>query len=104
MNKPRVIAIGMDGATHAILQPLIKAGRLPTLARIQKEGAAGPLWSVTPPITPAAWSTFYTGKNPGKHGVYEFLYRKPNSYEKAPVNFRSIRAKKWWEYANEAGL
>ncbi|HVJ81017.1 MAG TPA: alkaline phosphatase family protein [Planctomycetia bacterium] len=104
MAKPRVIVVGMDGATHTILQPLIKAGKLPTLAKFQQEGAAGPLWSVTPPITPAAWSSFYTGKFPGKHGVYEFLYRKPNSYEKAPVNFRSIRAKKWWEYANEAGL
>lgn len=104
MGKPRVIVVGMDGCTHSILQPLVKKGKLPTLARIQEQGVAGPLESVTPPITPAAWSSFYTGKFPGKHGVYEFLYRRPGSYQKAPVNFTSIRGKKFWEYAGDAGL
>ena len=104
MSKPRVILVGVDGATQKILQPLIEQGKLPTFKRIQEEGVAGPLQSVTPPITPAAWSSFYTGKNPGKHGVFEFLYRKPNSYLKAPVNFTSIRAKKFWNYTDEAGL
>lgn len=104
MPKPRVIMIGLDGATHAVLRPLMEEGKLPTLSRIQKEGVAGPLWSVTPPITPAAWSSFYTGKNPGKHGVYEFLYRRPDSYLKSPVNSTSIRGRRWWDYADDAGL
>lgn len=104
MPKPRVIVVGMDGATHTILQPLIEQGKLPTLAKIQAQGIAGPLWSVTPPITPAAWSSFYTGKQPGKHGVFEFLYRRPNSYLKAPVNFTSIRGRKFWDYAGDHGL
>jgi predicted AlkP superfamily phosphohydrolase/phosphomutase len=104
MGRKRVIIVGIDGATHTILQPLVARGKLPTLAKIQKEGVAGPLWSVTPPITPAAWSSFYTGKGPGKHGVFEFLYRRPDSYYKAPVNSTSIRAKKFWDYADEAGL
>ena len=105
MSKKRVIIIGMDGATHTVLQPLIEQGKLPTLAKIQKEsGIAGPLRSVVPPITPAAWSSFYTGKDPGKHGVFEFLYRKPDSYLKAPVNFTAIHGKKFWDYADQAGL
>lgn len=104
MGRGRVIIVGMDGATQQILQPLIAKGKLPTLAKIQREGVAGPLWSVTPPITPAAWSSFYTGKEPGKHGVYEFLYRRRDSYLKAPVNFSSIRGRKFWNYADEAGL
>lgn len=104
MPKPRVIIVGMDGCTRTILGPMIQQGKLPTLARIEKEGVAGPLESVTPPITPAAWSSFYTGKQPGKHGVFEFLYRKPGSYLKAPVNSTSIRGKKFWNYADEAGL
>ena len=44
MAKQRVIIVGMDGATHTIMQPLIEAGKLPTLAKIQKQtGIAGPL-------------------------------------------------------------
>lgn len=104
MSKPRVWVVGMDGATHTILQPMIQAGKLPTLAKMQREGVAGPLMSVTPPITPAAWSSFYTGKSPGKHGVYEFLYRRPESYLKSPVNFSNIRGKKFWNYTDDAGL
>jgi predicted AlkP superfamily phosphohydrolase/phosphomutase len=103
MGSPRVVIVGMDGCTNDILQPLIREGKLPALAQLQREGVAGPLASVTPPITPAAWSSFYTGKLPGKHGVFEFLYRRQGTYEKAPVNFASIRAKKWWDYANAAG-
>ena len=30
------------------------------------------LRSVYPLISPAAWTTFATGHNPGKHGVYDF--------------------------------
>ena len=70
MSKHRVVIVGMDGCTQQILQPLIKEGKLPTLAKLQREGVAGKLWSVVPPITPAAWSSFYTGKLPGKHGVF----------------------------------
>ncbi|QDU59666.1 Type I phosphodiesterase / nucleotide pyrophosphatase [Planctomycetes bacterium Pan216] len=103
MSKPRVIVVGMDGATFTILKPLIDQGKLPTLAKIMNEGVAGPLASVTPPITPAAWSSFYTGKQPGKHGVFEFLYRRPDSYSKVPVNFTSIRGKKFWDYAGASG-
>lgn len=99
-----MIVIGMDGATHTVLRPMMDEGKLPTLERIEREGVAGPLESVTPPITPAAWSSFYTGKAPGKHGVYEFLYRRPGSYLKAPVNSSSIRGKRFWDYTDAAGL
>jgi len=45
---------------------------MPNLKAIVDAGAKGILRTVVPPITPAAWSTFMTGKNPGKHGVLEF--------------------------------
>ena len=35
-------------------------------------GASGVLHSTTPPITPAAWTTFLTGKQPGTHGIIDF--------------------------------
>jgi predicted AlkP superfamily phosphohydrolase/phosphomutase len=36
------------------------------------QGTAGPLESTVPPISAAAWVTFLTGQNPGRHGVYQF--------------------------------
>ncbi len=67
-----VIIFGLDGATWDIARPLIEAGRMPNLARLVAAGASGPLASTVPPISAAAWITFLTGQNPGRHGVYQF--------------------------------
>lgn len=68
----RVIVFGLDGATWDIARPLIEAGRMPNLARLLARGTAGSLASTVPPISAAAWTTFLTGQNPGRHGVYQF--------------------------------
>ena len=71
-SPSRVLVIGLDGATWSIAEPLIAAGRMPTLARLVAEGTAGSLASTVPPISAAAWVSFLTGQNPGRHGVYQF--------------------------------
>lgn len=68
----RLLVIGLDGATWTIARPLMEAGRMPNLARLVTAGTAGPLASTVPPISAAAWVTFLTGQNPGRHGVYQF--------------------------------
>ena len=62
----------MDGADYDVITEMLAAGRLPTLARMRDQGAFGPLRSTEPPITPVAWSTFLTGLEPGRHGIYNF--------------------------------
>jgi predicted AlkP superfamily phosphohydrolase/phosphomutase len=62
----------MDGADFDVITELLDAGRLPTLARMRDQGAFGPLRSTEPPITPVAWSTFLTGLQPGRHGIFNF--------------------------------
>jgi len=71
-SPSRVVVFGLDGATWEIAQPLIEAGRMPNLARLVAQGTAGSLASTVPPISAAAWTTFLTGQNPGRHGVYQF--------------------------------
>ncbi len=76
-DKPRgctdkVLVIGLDGATFDVLDPLISMGLMPRLAACMKQGTSAVLRSTTPPITPAAWTTFLTGKQPGSHGVIDF--------------------------------
>jgi predicted AlkP superfamily phosphohydrolase/phosphomutase len=74
-NYP-VLIVGLDGATFDLMLPWIEEGRLPNLARLLRGGIWGPLESTIPPITPCAWSSFMTGKNPGKHGLFDFV--EPN--------------------------
>jgi len=97
----RVLAIGIDGATFDLIQPWAEAGALPHLAKLMSEGVHGPLESTLPPVTSPAWPTFATGKNPGKHGVFDFIRPLGGRFEL--VNASSLRAKTLWDILSEAG-
>ncbi len=47
------------------------------LRELIRKGARGTLKSTIPPITGPAWVSFALGKNPGKHGCFDFTF--PNS-------------------------
>ncbi len=71
----RCVIVGFDGMDPRRATRLMDAGRLPHLARLREQGHFSPLGSTCPPMSPVAWSTFLTGVNPGKHGIYDFLAR-----------------------------
>ncbi|MBM4385362.1 MAG: alkaline phosphatase family protein [Deltaproteobacteria bacterium] len=74
------LVLGLDGATFAVLRPLAEAGRLPNLARLLAEGAFAPLASTTPAMTFPAWTSFWTGLAPGRHGLFDFTQKVPGAY------------------------
>jgi predicted AlkP superfamily phosphohydrolase/phosphomutase len=100
----RVVILGLDGATFRVLDPLMDQGHLPNLTRLRREGLCGELASTIPPVTPCAWSSFATGKNPGKHRIFDFIYREPATYRVAPVDARRRAGATLWHLADEAGL
>ena len=79
-----------------------EAGELPNLKRLMGEGAYGDLTSTIPPIIPVAWTSFMTGKNPGKHGTFGFFEPVPNSYTVRRRNGGSRRAKTIWRILSES--
>lgn len=100
----RLLIIGLDGATFDVLDPLMEAGRMPALRAFIENGAAGVLHSTKPPITPAAWTTFMTGKGPGKHGIIDF---EKYHVARHKVTFNStfeIREQTIWELLSDKGL
>jgi predicted AlkP superfamily phosphohydrolase/phosphomutase len=100
----RVLVVALDGADFRLLRPWMDAGELPTLARLAREGAHGPLRSVVPPLTPPAWTSFATGKHPGHHGVFGFTERGEDHEALRPVGARDIRGATLWDYAREFGV
>lgn len=82
----RVLIIGLDGVTFDLIKPWVAEGRLPGLAKLMKGGVYGDLGSTMPPMSFPAWSSFLTGKNPGKHGIFDFTARRPHSYETQFIN------------------
>jgi predicted AlkP superfamily phosphohydrolase/phosphomutase len=95
----KVLVIGLDGASPWLLDRWIK--ELPTFRSFKEEG----LWGVSiPPVpaqTPVAWTTFMTGKNPGKHGIFSFAMRKPGTYDRRIINPSMIRSKTLWRILSE---
>ncbi len=68
----RVIILGVDGVPYTQIQRLAEEGKLPTFKKLLDAGLFHPLKTEIPPITAMGWPTIYTGKNPGKHGLYDF--------------------------------
>ncbi|RME45634.1 MAG: hypothetical protein D6791_10260 [Chloroflexi bacterium] len=99
----KVLVVGFDGATFDVVLPLVSQGRLPNVANLMQRGTWGPLRSAIPPITPTAWTTFFTGKNPGKHGVFDFHELDPDTYEMRPVRVDRHTEKSIWQLLTEAG-
>ena len=100
---PRVFIIGWDGATFDLIRPWAAEGKLPTLARLMVAGATGHLQSTLPPMTFQAWSSFLTGKNPGKHGIFDFTRQRPGSYELEFVNGGHRHGDSFWRLLSDAG-
>ncbi len=99
----RVLLIGLDGATFDVLGPLMERGLLPELKEMVDHGVSGPLESTRPPITPAAWTTFMTGKGPGKHGIIDFLRYDPHTNVLSFNDNRkiSLKAKTIWQILSD---
>lgn len=100
----RVIIFGLDGATFDYMKPWLDAGDLPNLARLLARGTHGPLRSTFLPVTAIAWPSMLTGKNPGKHGIFDFRFRAPNSYTQLPSTTRRIRGNPLHEHLSRRNL
>ncbi|TMT86924.1 phosphodiesterase [Haloterrigena sp. H1] len=98
----RLLVVGLDAGCRPILEPLFESGEVPTIERLFEMGAAGPLESQIPPWTASAWPSLYTGKNPGKHGVYDFL--SFDGYDWDVVNATHVRERPVWELLSEHGF
>src|ERR1700726_3376663 len=95
----KVFVLGLDGATWDLLDPLAEQGHLPNLQALKARGASGTLSSIFPPLSPVAWTGVMTGKNSGKHGIFEFLEHGHNPLEGRVNSSRAIQAKLLWEIA-----
>lgn len=102
-KRNRVLVIGLDGAPFPLLAKWASEGHMPTLARLIASGCAGEMRSTMPPTSGPAWTSFATGMNPGRTGVYDFLYRREGSYVFPPVNASMRSGRTLWRLMSDAG-
>jgi len=102
----RTLFIGLDGATFHILDGLTRdqPGQgvvMPFLGQFMADGFRAPLRSTPHPLTPPAWTTLVTGRNPGAHGIYDFIRVDDRQHEVffTLYDFRDIRCETIWSIA-----
>ncbi|RMF84219.1 MAG: hypothetical protein D6736_19735 [Nitrospinota bacterium] len=100
---PKVFVFGLDGATFDLILPWVAEGKLPHFARLLAEGSWSPLESVPNMRSPAAWTSFMTGQNPGKHGIFEFYEPVPQTYGLRFVHGGMRKSKSLWTLLSEQG-
>ncbi len=102
-EAPRVLLVGIDGASLRVIEPMILEGRLPHLAAIARNGVHGPLRSGKPIFSPRIWNTIATGKRPEKHGIEDFSKTDANGKTTLMLaTDRKVHA--LWNIASDAGM
>jgi len=100
--RGKLLLIGLDGADWKILDRLAAAGRVPTIDRLRREGAAGVLRSEEPLLSPIVWTTIGTGRTPLEHGITGFLTIRDGKTEPVRSDERRLRA--FWNVASDFGV
>ena len=95
--------LGLDGTPHSLVVELMAKGVMPHLASLLPEGKLMRMETVMPEVSSVAWTTFMTGVNPGRHGVYGFMDLRPGTYDMFFPNYASVKAKPIWDRVGEAG-
>jgi len=99
----RVLFVGLDGGTRAILDPIFDRGWAPNLAGLWKRCAVGRLRSTDPMVTPVAWTSFSTGCTPLTHGVHDFNYLDHSDRTIREHDATTVRVPTFWEHLGELG-
>lgn len=102
MANPQMVVIGIDGACWDYFQPLLDKNRLPNLQKLIHNGVHGILESTLPAITPMAWSSFITGKNAGKHGLFDFQVKVGDKL--IPFSSTHRYGTSFWKTLNKSGF
>ena len=70
--KPKVIVIGLDGASWNFIDRLVSAHQLPYFEKLLKNSAYGNLKSFRPTKSSVLWTSIATGKCKEKHGIVDW--------------------------------
>ena len=69
---PRMLVLGIEGATLDQVLPLVAQGKLPWFSRLLQRGAHGRLSPFRPCPPPVVWRSLWTAKLPYKHRILDF--------------------------------
>ena len=99
----KLVIIGIDSMDRELIYKYLDY--LPTFKRIIKESPNIKSTSVFPPDSDTAWASIYTGLNPAKHGIVNFVdpLEKASIYQTDYLDVSNIKGKTFWDIAGKFG-
>lgn len=99
----KILFIGLDGVDFGLTEKLMQRGIMPNLERLCKKGTYGKMLSRPPLQSSCTWTSFITGKNAGKHGIFGYFSYRSDSYELKVLNSLDRRSDTLWHILNRCG-
>lgn len=76
----RTLILGLDAFDPDVFERLHEQGKLRNLADYVKAKRYNRFRVSNPPQSEVSWTSIATGLNPGKHGLFDFVHRDPETY------------------------
>ncbi|MBX0325912.1 alkaline phosphatase family protein [Halomicroarcula sp. F13] len=92
----RTVILGLDGFHNDLLD------FTPAINDLYESYPSARLESTIPPVTAPAWAGFQTGKNQGKHGIFDFVTYSEN-FSVSLLDGRSLDSVTFYELLSEEG-
>ncbi len=67
-----VVVLALDGMCWSVMKPLMEAGLIPNFARLVREGSFGYLDNFDESLSPAVWTSIYTGRTSRVHRIHGY--------------------------------
>ncbi len=96
-KKEKVVVLGIDGVPYSLFSRFIQDGVMPNLTGLAKRGTLTDMTASIPEVSSTSWSTFMTGVNPGRHGIYGFTELQKGTYKWRFPNSYDIRSDTLWD-------
>lgn len=103
-RSPKLLVLAIDAAEPALLEQWTADGTMPNVAALMQQGLVGHSRGDEGFFVGATWPSFYTGVNPGRHGIYWLDRLVPGSYRirsTSPADF--LRTPALWDVLSAAG-
>jgi predicted AlkP superfamily phosphohydrolase/phosphomutase len=103
IGKPRVFVLGIDGVPFSLIKTLGEQGLLPNFRAELSQGSQRRMKSALPCVSSVAWACYMTGMNPGRHGIFGFVDRNPETMELFVPTSSHMAAETLWEWLSRNG-
>ena len=103
-RSKRLCLIGLDGVPEQLLRRLANEGVMPRVADRIASAHLRSMRASLPEISSVSWSSFMTGADPNKHGIFGFTDIEPSSYALTFPSFTDVRIPTLWDRLGNRGV